>query len=94
MLCREMLVNIFEQIISVYTVFVWTSQQIVSASGVLKGLSTRQNTKFKYNTCFKRIPLHFNTTVKIISTYNALIQLVVLPPPHLAPEVISIQGKR
>jgi hypothetical protein len=33
-----MLVNIFEQIISVDTVFAWTSQQIVSASGVLKGL--------------------------------------------------------
>jgi hypothetical protein len=65
MLCREMLVNIFEQIISLDTVFVWTSQQIVSASGVLKGLSTRQNTKFKYNTCFKSISLHFNTIVKI-----------------------------
>jgi hypothetical protein len=72
MLCREMLVNIFEQIISVDTrqstqslSIVWTSQQIISASGVLKGLSTRQNTKFKYNTCFKSISLHFNTIVKI-----------------------------
>jgi hypothetical protein len=62
-----MLVNIFEQIISVDTVFVWTSQQIVSVSGVLKGLSTRQNTKFKYNTCFKSISLHFNTIVKILN---------------------------
>jgi hypothetical protein len=70
MLCREMLVNIFEQIISVDTVFVWKSQQIVSASGVLKGLSTRQNTKFKYNTCFKSISLHFNTIVKINSIHE------------------------
>jgi hypothetical protein len=53
MLCREMLVNIFEQIISVDTVFVWTNQQIVSASGVLKCLSTRQNTKCKYNSVLK-----------------------------------------
>ena len=51
---------------SVYKIsMVWTSQQIVSASGVLKGLSTRQNTKFKYKTCFKSISLHFNTIVKI-----------------------------
>jgi hypothetical protein len=36
--CQEMLVNIFEQIISVDTAFVWLSSGCFSASGVLKGL--------------------------------------------------------
>jgi hypothetical protein len=45
---RKMLFNIFVQIIALNTILVWASQQInLSSSGVLKGLSTKQNTKLK-----------------------------------------------